>query len=50
MLNRARGSEGYGGGIALPNGPEVLTQALTTIGWNRATTAGDDVWWPSQAT
>lgn len=50
VLNRARGNQGFGGGIALPNGPEVLTPTLTTIGWNRATTAGDDVWWPSQAT
>jgi hypothetical protein len=45
--NRARGSQGYGGGVALPLGPDVLTQLQTTIRRNVATTAGDDVWWPS---
>lgn len=44
--NRAAGAHGFGGGAALPNGPDVLTQVQTTVRGNAATTAGDDVWWP----
>jgi hypothetical protein len=44
-FNRALANEGYGGGVAVPPGPDVLTQAQTTIRFNLATTAGDDLWW-----
>lgn len=46
-FNNALADRGYGGGVALPAGPDVLTQAQTTIRFNRATTAGDDQWWPA---
>lgn len=45
--NRASADRGYGGGVALPLGPDVLTRVQTTVRRNLATTAGDDVWWPS---
>lgn len=47
ILNLARAGQGFGGGIALPQGPDVLTRSQTTVAWNRATTAGDDVWAPA---
>jgi hypothetical protein len=47
MFNRATASHGYGGGVALPDGPDVLTQVQTAIRHNTASTAGDDVWWPA---
>lgn len=34
-------------GIALPLGPEVLTTSLTDVRRNRASTAGDQLWWPT---
>ena len=46
-FNQALAGQGYGGGVALPAGPDVLTQAQTMIRFNRATTAGDDLWWPA---
>ena len=46
-FNQALADQGYGGGVALPAGPDVLTQAQTTIRFNRASTAGDDLWWPA---
>ena len=45
-FNQARADQGYGGGVAVPPGPDVLTQSQTTIRFNRASTAGDDLWWP----
>ncbi len=47
--NRAHAAAGFGGGVALPLGPDVLTQVQTSIHCNRATTAGDDLWWPATA-
>ncbi len=46
-FNRALADQGYGGGIALPLGPHVLTQIQTDIRSNRASTAGNQVWWPA---
>ena len=46
-FNQALAGQGYGGGVALPAGPDVLTQAQTMIRFNRVTTAGDDLWWPA---
>lgn len=46
ILNRALANQGFGGGIALPLGPDVLTRLQTDIRGNRASTAGDQVWWP----
>lgn len=45
--NYAHAPLGYGGGAALPNGPEVLTQVQSSLVNNRASTAGDDLWSPS---
>lgn len=48
--NRAHAADGYGGGVALPSGPDALTQVQAGIHRrNRATTAGDDLWWPATA-
>ncbi len=47
LFNRAGGGQGFGGGVALPNGAGVLTRWQTTITLNCATTAGDDVWTPA---
>jgi len=47
LLNLAHAGQGFGGGIALPQGPDVLTGSQTTVAWNHATTAGDDVWSPA---
>ena len=44
--NYAYAANGFGGGVALPLGPEVLTQVQANIRGNCATTAGDDLWWP----
>lgn len=46
-FNRATAAQGYGGGLALPHGLDVLTQVQTTVRHNSATTAGDDIWWPA---
>lgn len=46
-FNRATAAQGYGGGLALPHGPDVLTQVQTAVRRNSATTAGDDIWWPA---
>jgi hypothetical protein len=48
-FNNALADQGYGGGVAVPPGPDYLTQALTTIRFNRASTEGDDLWWPATA-
>ncbi|NBP86223.1 MAG: hypothetical protein EBU54_13940, partial [Mycobacteriaceae bacterium] len=45
--NRASAASGFGGGIALPYGPDVLTEVQTSVRRNAAATAGDDVWFPS---
>lgn len=45
--NRALAGQGFGGGIALPPGPDVLTTVQTDVRHNRATTAGDQLWWPT---
>lgn len=45
--NHAHAADGYGGGVALPLGPDVLTQVEANIRGNCATTAGDDLWWPT---
>lgn len=45
--NRALANQGFGGGIALPLGPDVLTQAQNDLRRNRASTAGAQVWWPA---
>ncbi len=47
--NRARAAQGYGGAIALPDGPDTLTRTQTMIDRNRATTAGNDLWWPTSS-
>ena len=47
--NRAVADHGFGGGIALPNGPQVLTQVQTDVRGNWARTAGNNVWWPDGA-
>ena len=44
--NRAVARQGFGGGVALPNGPQVLTQVQTDIRGNWASTAGNQLWWP----
>lgn len=49
MDNRARAAEGFGGGIALPSGPDALTEVQTSVRRNSATTAGADVWYPATA-
>ncbi len=45
--NSSRAAQGFGGGIALPLGPEVLTASLTDVRRNRASTAGPQLWWPT---
>lgn len=45
--NSAIANQGFGGGVALPLGPDVLTQVQNDIRRNRASTAGDQVWWPA---
>lgn len=47
VFNRATAAHGYGGGVALPEGSDVLTQIQTTVRRNTATTAGNDMWWPA---
>lgn len=47
--NRAHAADGYGGGVALPLGPDLLTEVQSTIRRNCATTAGDNRWWPTTA-
>jgi hypothetical protein len=47
--NAAVADQGFGGGIALPLGPEVLTAVQTDVRHNRASTAGNQIWWPTTA-